>query len=68
MKTGLINLDELGALLYRSPETLKKDLKRNPSAIPRGVNIPGTCLLRWRQVDIGNRRAGHMGRLGENPK
>ncbi|WP_432258026.1 helix-turn-helix transcriptional regulator [Cupriavidus sp. TMH.W2] len=48
----LLDIHELAALLGRSPETIKKDLKRNPLAVPPRLHIPGTRLLRWRQVDV----------------
>ena len=48
----LLDLFELAAVLGRSPETIKKDLKRNPGAVPPRVHLPGTRLLRWRPVDV----------------
>jgi len=52
VNTKLLDLNELAALLRRSPETLRKDLRRNPRAVPPRLNIPGTRLLRWRAVDV----------------
>jgi predicted DNA-binding transcriptional regulator AlpA len=48
----LLDVSELGHVLGRSPETIKKDLKRNPLAVPPRLHIPGTRLLRWRESDI----------------
>jgi predicted DNA-binding transcriptional regulator AlpA len=48
----LLDVKELGALLKRSPETIKKDLARNPDAVPPRLHIPGTRLLRWRETDV----------------
>lgn len=48
----LLHLDDVAALLGRSAETLKKDLKRNPSAVPPRVILPGTRLLRWQESDV----------------
>jgi predicted DNA-binding transcriptional regulator AlpA len=48
----LLDINELGALLKRAPETIKKDLKRNPRAVPPHLHIPGTRLLRWREQDV----------------
>ena len=48
----LLDLQDLANLLGRSPETIKKDLKRNPLAVPPRLHIPGTRLLRWRAVDV----------------
>ena len=48
----LLDLSELSEVLGRSPETIKKDLKRNPDAVPPRLQLPGTRLLRWRAVDV----------------
>lgn len=48
----LLDLGQLAEMLGRSPETIKKDLKRNPLAVPPRLYIPGTRLLRWRLSDI----------------
>lgn len=48
----LLDIQELAALLGRSPETIKKDLRRNPLAVPPRLHIPGTRLLRWREDDV----------------
>ena len=52
MENKLFDLNELSTLLGRSPETIKKDLKRNRLAVPPRLQIPGTRLLRWRQADV----------------
>ena len=52
METKLLDLNELSGLLGRSPETIKKDMKRNRIAVPPRLCIPGTRLLRWRQTDV----------------
>ncbi|WP_031407670.1 AlpA family transcriptional regulator [Thiomonas sp. FB-Cd] len=49
----LLDLAELAEVLGRSPETIKKDLKRNPLAVPPRLQLPGTRLLRWRARDVG---------------
>ena len=48
----LLDLTELAELLRRSPETIKKDLRRNPEAVPPRLQLPGTRLLRWRASDV----------------
>ena len=50
--SNLLDPHELAELLGRSPETIKKDLRRNPMAVPPRVHIPGTRLLRWRRADV----------------
>jgi predicted DNA-binding transcriptional regulator AlpA len=56
----LLTLNEVAAHLRRSPETVRKDLTRNPLAVPPRVVIPGTRLLRWRDVDVEEWVAGHL--------
>jgi predicted DNA-binding transcriptional regulator AlpA len=48
----LLNLEDLAQLLGRSPDTIKKDMRRNPDAVPPRMKLPGTRLLRWRLVDV----------------
>ena len=60
MENKLLDLQELGALLGRSPETIKKDMKRNRIAVPPRLHIPGTRLLRWRAVDVNTWLASHV--------
>lgn len=56
----ILDLYELAALLGRSPETIKKDMRRNPMAVPPRLHIPGTRLLRWREVDVEAWLAGFV--------
>lgn len=51
MKAAL-DLEDLATLLGRSLETIRKDLHRNPAAVPPRLIIAGTRLLRWRAVDF----------------
>ena len=48
----LLDVDDLAELLGRSPQTVKKDLRRNPMAVPPRLYVPGTRLLRWRPCDV----------------
>ncbi len=48
----VLDLGDLSNLLGRSPETIRKDLHRNPAAVPPRLVIAGTRLLRWRTVDV----------------
>lgn len=56
----MLDLRELAELLGRSPETIKKDLRLNPMAVPPRLNIPGTRLLRWRRADVDAWLAEHV--------
>ena len=58
MDIKLLDLNELASLLGRSPETIKKDMRRNRCGVPPRVFIPGTRLLRWRNVDVDAWLAG----------
>lgn len=60
MEKTIIDLNELSALLGRSPETIKKDMKRNRLAVPPRLHIPGTRLLRWRKIDVDSWLASHV--------
>lgn len=62
----LLDLNELAAVLRRSPETIKRDLRRNPAAVPPRVALPGTRLLRWRAVDVQNWLEQHVGKGGQS--
>jgi predicted DNA-binding transcriptional regulator AlpA len=48
----LLDLNDLSRALKRSPETIKRDLRRNPHAVPPRLQLPGTKLLRWREEDV----------------
>lgn len=48
----LLTLDDLAQLLGRSPDTIKKDMRRNPDAVPPRLVLPNTRLLRWRDCDV----------------
>lgn len=56
----LLDLDELAQMLRRSPETIKKDLRRNPEAVPPRLMLPHTRLLRWRAVDVDSWLRQHV--------
>ncbi len=56
----LIDIQELAALLQRSPETIRKDLRRNPAAVPPRVILPGVRLLRWRPADVDGWLSAHV--------
>lgn len=51
-KNLVLNLQDVASLLGRSPETIRKDVHRNPAAVPPRLIIPGTRLLRWRSSDV----------------
>lgn len=48
----LLNLDDLAQMLGRATDTIKKDMRRNPEAVPPRLVLPHTKLLRWRACDV----------------
>lgn len=50
--TPLLDVNDLSRALGRSTHTIKRDLRRNPDAVPPRLCIPGTKLLRWREADV----------------
>lgn len=50
----LLTIDDLAAILGRSPSTIRKDIFRRPGAVPPRVRVPGTRQLRWRALDVQN--------------
>lgn len=49
----VLTLQDLSLVLGRSPETIRKDLRRNPKAVPPRLVLPNTRQLRWRLQDVG---------------
>lgn len=50
----LLDLQALAQLLGRSPHTIRRDLRRNPDAVPPRLQLPGTRLLRWREAEVSS--------------
>lgn len=48
----IIDVNQLASVLGRSASTIKKDLKRNPAAVPPRLIIPGTRLLGWLSSEV----------------
>lgn len=61
----LLDIHELAAILKRSAETIRKDLFRNPQAVPPRVTLPGTRLLRWRADDVDAWLRQHVQQEGQ---
>ena len=59
-KHRLLDIQELALLLGRSAETIRKDLRRRPDAVPQRLQLSGTRLLRWRLVDVTTWLAKHV--------
>jgi hypothetical protein len=58
---NLIDVYDLALVLRRSPATIKRDLRRNPAAVPPRTTLPGTRLLRWRAGDVQLWLSTHSG-------
>lgn len=63
--TKLLDIHELADMMGRSAETIKKDMRRNPDAVPPRLDIPGTRLLRWRLIDVEKWLENHVTRTGD---
>lgn len=50
--TQYLDIWELGELLGRAPETIRKQLRTDPQRVPPKMHIPGTRMLRWRAIDV----------------
>lgn len=48
----LLTLDDLAQMLGRSKNTIRKDIRRNPQALPLRLLLPHPQLLRWRATDV----------------
>lgn len=48
----LLKLIDVATLLGRSPETVRRDLHRNPAAVSPQVVIPGARHLRWSEQAV----------------
>jgi len=48
----LLDIDGLARLLNRGSSTILRDIRRNPEAVPPMIKLPGTRLLRWREIDV----------------
>ncbi|EHL20634.1 hypothetical protein KYG_22301 [Acidovorax sp. NO-1] len=64
----LLTIVDVARLLGRSPATLKRDLRRNPHAVPPRIHLPGTRLLRWREEDVVAWLKSHAEHRGESQR
>lgn len=52
--TIYLDIDELATLLGRSSRSIKRDMVRNPSAVPPKMHVLGSALLPWRLHEVEN--------------
>lgn len=50
----LVSVDQLAALLHKSPASIRSDASRNPSTLPPICRLPGNKRLLWRSEDIAS--------------
>lgn len=50
--TKYLDIYELGEVLGRSPDSIRRKLKSNPRGVPPTMYIPGTRMLRWRPAEV----------------
>jgi hypothetical protein len=48
----LLSVEQLAAVLHKSPASIRSAASRNPSALPPICRLPGTKRLLWRQHDV----------------
>lgn len=50
----LLSVDELAALIHKSPASVRSDASRNPRALPPLCRLPGNKRLLWRLTDVND--------------
>ena len=50
----LLCVDELAALIHKSPASVRSDASRNPTALPPLCRLPGNKRLLWRLTDVND--------------
>lgn len=48
----LLGINELSAVLHRSPKTVRSDVTRRPETLPPRVRVPGGRKVLWRAQDV----------------
>jgi predicted DNA-binding transcriptional regulator AlpA len=48
----LLGIEELAAVLHRSPKTIRSDVTRRPETLPPRVRVPGGRKVLWRAQDV----------------
>ena len=56
----LLTLDDLAVRLGRAANTIQKDMRRKPEAVPPRLILPSTRQLRWRACDVDAWLALHV--------
>jgi predicted DNA-binding transcriptional regulator AlpA len=49
---NLLGIEELAAVLHRSPKTIRSDVTRRPETLPPRVRVPGGRKVLWRAQDV----------------
>lgn len=50
MKT--LGVDEIAALLHKTPRTVREDARRRPHSLPPRLRIPGSDRMLWLESDV----------------
>lgn len=48
----VLSVDQLAALVHKSPASIRSDASRNPDALPPICRLPGNKRLLWRREDV----------------
>lgn len=52
MNSEILTVEQLGALIHKSPSSVRSDASRNPAALPPICRLPGNKRLLWRMEDV----------------
>lgn len=50
--TAVLSVNQLAALVHKSPASIRSDASRNPGALPPICRLPGNKRLLWRLEDV----------------
>jgi hypothetical protein len=52
MQDQILTVEQLGALIHKSPASIRSDASRKPEALPPICRLPGNKRLLWRREDV----------------
>jgi hypothetical protein len=52
MQDQILTVEQLGALIHKSPASIRSDASRKPGVLPPICRLPGNKRLLWRREDV----------------
>lgn len=52
MQDQILTVEQLGALIHKSPSSIRSDASRKPEVLPPICRLPGNKRLLWRREDV----------------